>query len=320
MLVSVIMPVYNRALLVEKSIASVQAQTYRDWELILVDDGSTDNSWEILKRTSEQDVRVFACKREREPKNANTCRNIGAELSNGQFLMFLDSDDLLLETTIENRVRDVMDSNYDFTLYDTAELINDTVKEKHPKPSVENKLIRKRFLIGLWPYPYNILSVFVKREVFFRIGKFDENLYRMQDTDLLLRLTDPQEKLSFKAFGRWDSLNRRHSSQGSSNVLFYKTFSDFICKYLNLLKEEEVPLFKHTINKFLDLIISVHRPRILFNGTTRKACLKIIRSHRLSIAERLAFGMTLLVFFVIPFKPGYRLAHFFNDRYFKLSE
>lgn len=103
-LVSIIIPVYNRERLVVGALDSILDQTYTCWECILIDDGSSDNSWEIINGYANSDARIKAYKRERKPKGAPTCRNIGLKLARGEYLTFLDSDDLLAPWAIETRI------------------------------------------------------------------------------------------------------------------------------------------------------------------------------------------------------------------------
>ena len=100
-LVSVIIPTYNRGRLILDSINSVLNQTYKNIELIVVDDCSTDNTEEILK--SINDSRIKYVKLE---KNSGACiaRNKGIELSTGEFIAFNDSDDLWITTKLEKQL------------------------------------------------------------------------------------------------------------------------------------------------------------------------------------------------------------------------
>ncbi len=90
-LVSVIMPAYNRAHLIEEAIASVQNQSYQNWELIVVDDNSTDNTAEVVAKINEKRLRLI-----RRSENGGQCRarNDGLEAAKGQWLAYLDTDDL----------------------------------------------------------------------------------------------------------------------------------------------------------------------------------------------------------------------------------
>lgn len=91
--VSIITPVYNASRFLEKTAVSVFNQTYTNWEWILVDDCSTDSSWEILKELLKKDNRVKIFKNEKNLKSGKT-RNFAIEKAQGRFIAFLDSDDL----------------------------------------------------------------------------------------------------------------------------------------------------------------------------------------------------------------------------------
>src|SRR4051812_10244156 len=81
--VSIITPSYNRANLVTETAESILAQTYPHWEWMIVDDGSTDNSWEVLQELSRKDSRIKIFQRDRGPKGVCVCRNIAVEKSTG---------------------------------------------------------------------------------------------------------------------------------------------------------------------------------------------------------------------------------------------
>ena len=116
--VSVIIPLFNRSDLIGETLQSLQAQTYSHWEAIVVDDGSTDSSFEIVRNLTKQDSRIRLLRRSREPKGAPTCRNIGTDLSQGDYLIFLDSDDLLASHCLEQRIQAIsQDSCYDFWVF-----------------------------------------------------------------------------------------------------------------------------------------------------------------------------------------------------------
>jgi glycosyltransferase involved in cell wall biosynthesis len=123
--ISIIIPVYNRQDLVKETLDSVLSQTYQNWECIVVDDGSSDNTWLVLEEYSKIDNRIKIHRRNREPKGAPTCRNIGAELSEGEYLIFWDSDDLLAPWCLEERVTFMNEKqNLDFGLFQLLHVSN----------------------------------------------------------------------------------------------------------------------------------------------------------------------------------------------------
>ncbi|NLN05510.1 MAG: glycosyltransferase [Clostridiaceae bacterium] len=121
-LVSVIVPVYNTEKYLKKCIDSILNQTYKDIELILVDDGSTDKSLEILREYEKQDNRVVVITQEN--KGVSEARNTGLEAATGRYIGFFDSDDYISLNMIEHLVG-ILEDGYDFAscgwLYETEE-------------------------------------------------------------------------------------------------------------------------------------------------------------------------------------------------------
>ncbi|QED37757.1 glycosyltransferase family 2 protein [Antarcticibacterium arcticum] len=100
--VSIIIPTFNRENFVQDTLNSVKAQTFEDWECIIVDDGSTDGSALLIHSLIEKDQRFQYYKRpEIYPKGASSCRNYGFNLSNGKYIQWLDDDDLLSTNKLE---------------------------------------------------------------------------------------------------------------------------------------------------------------------------------------------------------------------------
>lgn len=85
-------------------IDSIRANDYRDWELLAIDDGSTDDTCNHLLRRYEDDPRISVTRREREPKGAQTCRNMGLEMARGEYIVFFDSDDYVAPYCLRQRV------------------------------------------------------------------------------------------------------------------------------------------------------------------------------------------------------------------------
>lgn len=90
---SIICPVYNSEFTLRRCVDSVLAQRFKDWELILIDDGSIDNSWNIIKNYEKQDSRVIGLRQEN--KGPGIARNVGIRKASGEYLVFLDSDDFI---------------------------------------------------------------------------------------------------------------------------------------------------------------------------------------------------------------------------------
>lgn len=115
--ISIIIPNYNRATLIEETLDSIISQTYHNWECLVVDDGSTDNSVAVIKNYTEKDSRFRLFQRPSHyPKGANACRNIGLQKATGDYIIFFDSDDLMVEDHIQKKITAIQSENYDYVI------------------------------------------------------------------------------------------------------------------------------------------------------------------------------------------------------------
>ena len=181
-LVSVIIPTYNRGWFLAEAIDSVLAQDFKDYEVIVVDDGSTDNTREILD-TYGQDIIVLR----QANKGVSTARNRGIAEAGGQLVAFLDSDDLWLPRKLSRQV-DYFNLNPDTVINQTEEIwmrndVRVNPKDRHRKPS---GMIFERSLELCLVSPS---AVMIQRTLFDAVGVFDDNLPACEDYDLWLRIS-----------------------------------------------------------------------------------------------------------------------------------
>ncbi|MBN2663212.1 MAG: glycosyltransferase family 2 protein [Bacteroidales bacterium] len=114
-IVSIIIPLFNREKLVVETLDSLINQTYQNWEVVVVDDASTDNSFAVVEKIAKKDTRIKFLKRKIEHKGAPVCRNIGLENASGEFIVFMDSDDILFPYALEKRIKFLNDNpNIDY--------------------------------------------------------------------------------------------------------------------------------------------------------------------------------------------------------------
>ena len=131
--VSLIMPFFNNKELVGKMIDSILANTFEDWELLAIDDGSSVETLAYLSHYTA-DSRVKIIKRETTPKGAQTCRNLGMDHAQGQYWMFVDSDDYLTPACIGTRVEWIEKrQDLDFMVFPSAVYINDVFEPHAPE-------------------------------------------------------------------------------------------------------------------------------------------------------------------------------------------
>src|SRR5690606_1544911 len=111
-LVSIVIPTYNRAHFVGETLNSVLAQTHQNWECIIVDDGSTDNTEDVIKKFLEKDKRFQFYKRpDDRVKGPNACRNYGFEKTKGDYINFFDDDDLMVTNRVELQLKNLIENN-----------------------------------------------------------------------------------------------------------------------------------------------------------------------------------------------------------------
>lgn len=185
-LVSVIIPCFNCGGTIKETITSVQQQTYPNWEVVCVDDGSNDDTINILKDLSSADGRVYFYVRDREPKGGSTCRNIGASKSHGDYLIFLDGDDLLAPTCIEERIKAIDGTDNKFIVRRMAHFTNNISEvEALEYHDLSKKAIMYYYASGtaLW----QVTSPIWRRSFFEELHGFNESFKRYQDVELNFR-------------------------------------------------------------------------------------------------------------------------------------
>lgn len=130
---SIITPMYNASKTIIKMLESVKNQTDKDLELIIIDDGSTDDSYEIAKKyLEENDLKYIIYKDENRGQSA--ARNIGVGKASGEYILFLDSDDYIENTLVEVAKKEVLRSNPEILVYDYKRVNEDyTVRENAPQ-------------------------------------------------------------------------------------------------------------------------------------------------------------------------------------------
>jgi glycosyltransferase involved in cell wall biosynthesis len=189
-LVSIIMPAYNAEKYIAASIESVLAQTFSDWELIVVDDGSTDSTATVVQEFATRDPRVRYIFQENG--RLGKARNTGITNSTGRLIAFLDSDDLWLPTKLEVQTRAMAENNADVVYSKSYVFCDENIDdETQTLTSSVGKFSGPDFFDSLIRYPQiPVLTVLFKRSALDRVGLFEEGkaYHGCEDYDLWLRL------------------------------------------------------------------------------------------------------------------------------------
>ncbi|MFX0134040.1 MAG: glycosyltransferase family 2 protein [Candidatus Hodarchaeota archaeon] len=180
-MVSVIIPTYNHAKYVCRAIDSVLEQTYTNFEIIIVDDGSTDNTRDVLEPYMNKIKYIY-----QENKGLAASRNTGIRASKGQYLQFLDADDIILPKGLDIQVK-ILETHPDVDVvagrYRTVDTAGRFLSNQRRFP---NKIITFKDLVVTNRFAVNALLL--RRKCFTSAGFFDEHLKSCEDWDMWLRI------------------------------------------------------------------------------------------------------------------------------------
>ena len=211
---SICIPTYNRSHILPRAIQSILKQRFEDWELIIVDDGSTDDTENIVEEFLK-DSRIKYVKQQN--KGVCAARNLGAEIANGTYLVFLDSDDSVSAEWL-----------YDF--------YNEIISEKA-------HLVRCKTLVNGEPETdHRILltgNYAVLRDLFLEVGQYDENLKFGENTELQWRINakNPRKTRISKFNLYYDIDDSNNSSQKKENQIDFTYY--VLKKHQNLFKKNK---------------------------------------------------------------------------------
>ncbi|MFS2152569.1 glycosyltransferase family 2 protein [Rhizobium sp. Rhizsp42] len=175
--VSIILPAYNGQALLNDAIQSVLSQTMDDFELIVLDDGSTDNTWELLQSLSEPRIRAY----HHDNMGLPATLNRGISLARGEYIARLDHDDLMMPLRLQAQVR-YLDEHPSVALLGTAAQIyvGNSPTERHHRHPTSNKALR---LCLLFDNPFVHASIMFRREAIMSIGGYCTETSRLPPED-----------------------------------------------------------------------------------------------------------------------------------------
>ena len=183
-MISVIIPNYNKSNYIIETIDSLKKQSTQNWECIIIDDKSTDQSYSIIKKKIINDHR-FSLLLNNQNSGANYCRNLGILESKGEYVMFLDADDLLHEQCIKSRLKFISKhSHLSFAVFPMGTFYNKIGDSVNVWNRFKGNHLN-RFLAH--DLPWAICSVVWEKSTLIKLGCFDESFIRLQDVELHTR-------------------------------------------------------------------------------------------------------------------------------------
>lgn len=232
-LVSVVVPTYNRAHLIKKSIDSILKQTYQDFEIIVVDDGSTDNTNEVIK--SITDERIKYIKHEKN-KGQSAARNTGIKAATAEWIALLDSDDIWLQTKLEKQLKATEDLTDEYGVIHCGVQYIDFATGKNLNRWIVREDINYEIFNNTIGAHSHTSTMLIRKKVFDDVGYFDESIPSHEESELSLRIAQKYKYKLVDEFLVVSSIN--HKQVTSNNDLFIKAKEIILKKHKNILSRK----------------------------------------------------------------------------------
>lgn len=282
--VSIIIPVYNRERVLARAIRSVKAQTFNNWELIIVDDCSTDGTFDIANGFRDDSIRVF-----RAEKNggAGAARNLGFRMSKGKYIALLDSDDVFHPDFLKESIQIInnLEGNYGFTYTGVGKIADEGTLSEFPRHTWK---LPERLMNTRKPYLYQLhigtsTGIVLRRSVIEKVGFFDESIKAAEDTDFFIRVSE-----FFRGFGIDKVLiykdETSHNRLTSSFTKLADAYDTMIAKNFEDIKADPI-LVKRWYYK--SMWLNFYRGN---KDNARKSFARLKEENCLSIKTSIVFG------------------------------
>jgi glycosyltransferase involved in cell wall biosynthesis len=308
-LISIIIPTYNRSHLIRETLDSILAQTYTNWECIVVDDGSTDATGKVISEYIKRDNRFHYHQRPAgNRKGANACRNYGFESSNGDYVKWFDSDDVMLSNLLEKQIlsfkKDVDVSVCKLIYYDFDKRISIKENVIFSKNLIEDYFTGKiAFYISgpIWKR-----SFLEKQE-----DLFDVSITNLDDWDFNIRMLYQEPSVVYLEEPLIQYRVHDTSLSHEINKLNFKEIqSEFKAreKHLKLLKENKLADPRVLQNYIKDRYKFILREALLLNDNKKNYYLRMLFISQLEVFDFRGFIKTIFGFTIFSFfNKGYKL-------------
>ncbi|WP_303317374.1 glycosyltransferase family 2 protein [Flavivirga abyssicola] len=270
-LISIIIATYNRGNLIDKTLDSILLQTYKNWECIIVDDGSVDQTEDVINKYVKKDTRFQYHKRpEEKAKGGNASRNYGFQLSKGDYVNWFDDDDVMLKDFLKTKI-EAFSSKVDLVIA-SHYIVDKNLKNKSRVELKEESYLLKDYLF--WKLKFITGSVLFRKKYLFSNQLFNEDLTRGQETELFSRLFFQLSKDRYKILNIPLFLYRQHDkTKSSENLKYIKSYKESqsytaveILKKSIELKDNAlfISYYKYLINAFFRSLENNHNTNARF--------------------------------------------------------
>lgn len=213
-LISVIIPAYNSEKTIRETIESVIQQTFDDWELIVINDGSQDRTVEIVSQIKDSRIKLFYY----QNAGVSASRNRGFDKSVGEFISFLDADDIWTPDKLESQLNALHSHPEAAVAYSWTDYINESGHFLYPgQQATLNGNVYRQMLVRFFLESGS--NMLVRREAFLKVGGFKERLFMGEDWECCISLAKEYE---FVVVPRPQILYRQFTGTASDNVYKYE--------------------------------------------------------------------------------------------------
>lgn len=288
---SIIIPLYNKENYIKRALISVLKQTFNEFEVIIVNDGSTDSSMEIIKDIKDDRIKIFS----QENRGVSSARNAGINNAVFQYVAFLDADDTWHPSflmSIKYLIETFPEAG---AYYSNYKIVHKTTEENNLKEQrYENILVNDYFEFALTRKYISSSSIVVKKDVFETIGKFPEEYTRGEDLYLWTKLGLKHKIAYTSKIGAFyyrnipNSLTKRKFNLEDS---FSNSAEEFYVKYKNIATNND------SFEKYMLNIFSSKAKYLIVMNRNREARI-FLRKYLKSINKK------VIIYYILSFMPN----------------
>ncbi len=301
--VSIIIPNYNYGIFIAKTLDSVLAQTFQEYEVIVIDDGSTDHSLKVIKSFSEKfDGKLVLLTQQN--KGVYAARNLGLRHAQGEYIAFLDADDIWFPELLEESVN-LLEANPDFHLvYSNTEYFDSKTglakglnfDERSGKIPVTGKCVDKLFTQGNF---VPLMSVVMRRDVIDSVGYFDEKLRVAADYEFFMRVSSTfpvayTGKVLVRVRRHGNNLTNKSLLQAKANLRVIRNILRFDASLSTKLSKAELDQKWYQAYYALGF-------NLILNGYQRRGRLMLNRAFRIN---KSIWHNKIVLYFFLSFMPA----------------
>lgn len=317
-LVSIIIPTYNRGNLISDTLDSICIQTYQNWECIIVDDGSIDNTKQIVYQYLKKDSRFqYHLRPEYLPKGGNAARNYGFEISKGKYVNWFDDDDIMLENFIFDKVNQFSFDQIQLVICSMF-YVNEKLQETEKVDLQLNSFLFKEYVT--WDLKIITNSILFKKKFLQGKDLFNLKILRGQETEFFSRLFFCLPENNYRIINTPLFLYRQHrETKTAKNKLYnndYKESQAYIS--LENLKRSLIINNNDLINYYYKILIDLFFSSLKNNHLSNsRFIVSNFSSILIKMRKRVGFEFYIFGNILILIKKGsYRLEKYFKSYQF----